>query len=357
MNKDELFDVSPKEEIIDMIMREMTSLKRRMGEVKDQVDSMQSQVDREQNRYSHLATELRTIKDNLDTTPRSDIRDKYDEALEQRFRLASMRGQMEKSESNFEYMSQMQNLLQQVLAKVQNMSDEVPQQDTKSKPNSAQLDIIGIIRAQEEERQRMARAMHDGPAQSLTNFILQTEICQRLFERNPDRAAEELNNLKTNASKTFQKVREFIFDLRPMMLDDLGVAPTVRRYVESYGDKSDIEVNLEISGDERRLENYREVMIFRAIQDAMGLARDYANPTEINVKLDITGRIARISVEDNGRGFDSEGIFEQRSGNEDARVQALAMLKGKFELVGGTIDVRSRENEGTMVRLELPTGE
>jgi two-component system sensor histidine kinase DegS len=328
-----------------------------MGEVKDQVDSMQSQVDREQNRYSHLATELRNIKDNLDTTPRSDIRDKYDEALEQRFRLATMRGQLEKSESNFEYMSQMQNLLQQVLAKVQTMSDDVPQQDTNSKPNSDQLDIIGIIRAQEEERQRMARAMHDGPAQSLTNFILQTEICQRLFERNPDRAAEELNNLKTNASKTFQKVREFIFDLRPMMLDDLGVAPTVRRYVESYGDKSDIEVNLEITGDERRLENYREVMIFRAIQDAMGLARDYANPTEINVKLDITGRVARISVEDNGRGFDSEGIFEQRSGNEDARVQALAMLKGKFELVGGTIDVRSRENEGTMVRLELPTGE
>lgn len=357
MNKDELFEVSPKDEIIDLINRELTSLKRRMGEVKDQIDSQQNQVEREQNRYSHLATELRAIKDNLDTTPRSDIRDKYEEALEVRFRLATMRGQMEKSESNFDYMRQLLNLLQQVLAKVQGMSDVVPQEDVKEKPKSGQLDIIGIIRAQEEERQRMARAMHDGPAQSLTNFILQTDICQRLFDRNPDRAAEELNNLKTTASKTFQKVREFIFDLRPMMLDDLGIAPTVRRYVESYGDKSDIEVNLDILGDERRLENYLEVMIFRAIQDVMSLARDYANPTEINVKLDMSSRIARISVEDNGRGFDSEGIFEQRSGNEDARVQALAMLKGKFELVGGSIDVRSRENEGTTVRLELPTGE
>jgi two-component system, NarL family, sensor histidine kinase DegS len=357
MNKDELFEVSPKDEIIDMINREVTSLKRRMGEVKDHIESQQNQVEREQNRYSHLATELRTIKDNLDTTPRTDIRDKYEEALESRFRLTTMRSQMEKSESNFDYMRQVLNLMQQVLTKVQGMSDTPPQEDISEKPKSGQFDIIGIIRAQEEERQRMARAMHDGPAQSLTNFILQTDICQRLFDRNPDRAAEELNNLKATASKTFQKVREFIFDLRPMMLDDLGVAPTVRRYVESYGDKSDIEVNLDILGDERRLENYLEVMIFRAIQDVMGLARDYANPTEINVKLDMSSRIARISVEDNGRGFDSEGIFDGRGGNEDARVQALMMLKGKFELVGGTIDVRSRENEGTTVRLELPTGE
>jgi nitrate/nitrite-specific signal transduction histidine kinase len=67
--------------------------------------------------------------------------------------------------------------------------------------------------------------MHDGPAQSLTNFILQAEICQRLFDRNPDRAAEELNNLKTVASGTFQKIRDFIFDLRPMMLTTCLIPP------------------------------------------------------------------------------------------------------------------------------------
>ena len=80
--------------------------------------------------------------------------------------------------------------------------------------------------------------MHDGPAQSLTNFILQAEICQRFFDRNPDKAAEELENLKNDASMTFQKVRDFIFDLRPMMLDDLGVVPTVRRYTESFRRKT-----------------------------------------------------------------------------------------------------------------------
>jgi two-component system sensor histidine kinase DegS len=218
------------------------------------------------------------------------------------------------------------------------------------------LDVIGIIRAQEEERERLARAMHDGPAQSLTNFILQAEICQRLFDRDPDRAAEELNNLKTNASKTFQKVRDFIFDLRPMMLGDLGVLPTIRRYVESYREKTDIDVVLDISGEERRLEQYREVMIFRGVQDVMGMARDYASPGEIQLDVVLNPDMIQVTIEDDGRGFDSEDMFEraEEEGHTDARVQALNMLKNQFELVGGDVSVRSDESDGTIVRLELP---
>src|SRR5690606_21532328 len=123
--------------------------------------------------------------------------------------------------------------------------------------------IVRIVEAQEVERQRLARQMHDGPAQSLTNFILQAEICQRLFDRNPDRAGEELNDLKTAARGTFQKVRDFIFDLRPMMLDDLGLVPTIRRYVEAYEEKTGIDTQLNILGDERRLPAHIEVMMFR----------------------------------------------------------------------------------------------
>ena len=87
--------------------------------------------------------------------------------------------------------------------------------DDEDGGSRGEVDIVGIINAQEEERKRLSRVMHDGPAQSLTNFILQAEICQRLFDRDPDRAAVELDNLKTNASRTFQKIRDFIFDLTP----------------------------------------------------------------------------------------------------------------------------------------------
>jgi two-component system sensor histidine kinase DegS len=353
-------ETSPKDDMVDMITREVTSMKRRLSEIKDQIDSMQTSVEREQNRYTNIATELRVMKENLDTTPREDIRDKYDEALDVRFRLATMRGQLEKFEGNYQYMQEQVKILQQVLSQIQGIDLSAgPQDEQKGGSANGSFDIIGLIRTQEEERERLARALHDGPAQSLTNFILQAEICQRLFDRNPDRAAEELNNLKSNASKTFQKVRDFIFDLRPMMLGDLGVAPTVRRYVESFREKNDIEVKLNLQGEERRLETYREVMVFRGLQDVMGLARDYASPTELEISLDMAGKTWRLSIEDNGRGFDASLVMEEgkEESYNDARVEQLHMLKNRWEMTGGTLEVTSDENNGSRVRMELPTGE
>lgn len=351
-------DSNPRDEMIESLNREVTGIKRRLGEIKDQIDSMQTSVEREQNRYTSIATETRSIKENLDTTPREDIRDKYEEALDVRFRLATMRGQLEKFEANYEYLTKQQQLLQEVLSNIQGF-DSFDDMQEENENESGVFDIIGLIRTQEEERERLARAMHDGPAQSLTNFILQAEICQRLFDRNPDRALEELGNLKANASKTFQKVRDFIFDLRPMMLGDLGVAPTVRRYVESFREKNDIEVSLDVLGDERRLETYREVMIFRGLQDIMAMARDYANPTELQITLDMSGSSWKVGIEDDGRGFEAENIFDggEDEGYSDARVEQLKMLSSRWQMIGGSIDVSSDETAGTRIRMELPSGD
>ncbi len=167
--------------------------------------------------------------------------------------------------------------------------------------------VISMVEAQEAERQRLARQMHDGPAQSLTNFILQAEICQRLFDRNPARAEEELTNLKTAASSTFQKVRDFIFDLRPMMLDDLGLVPTIRRYVEAFQEKTEIETQLNILGDERRLPGHIEVMMFRSIQTVMGNARDNLGAKIHQYRAGCwAGVAASATIEHDGRGFDPD---------------------------------------------------
>lgn len=358
MNRDSLLQSSTgdtKQELVDVISNQLNIVRNKLKEIRAQIDQMSISVEKEQTRYSGIATDLRAIQDNLDTVPRTDIRDKYDEALNVRFRLATMRGQLEKFEAQYEYLEEQQELLNNILTKIQGF-EKIEGDDGDGEPLSrAGANIIRIIQAQEEERQRLARQMHDGPAQSMTNFILQAEICQKLFDRDPTRAAEELNNLKGSASKTFQKIRDFIFDLRPMMLDDLGVVPTVRRYVDSFKEKNDINTELEIIGEERRMENHREVLIFRSIQDLMGLARDYASPTHVKVRLNINGNPIRIMVEDNGRGFDASGVFaDDEETYHDPRVQGLVMLRQKYELVGGTISVESSEDAGTSVRLELP---
>ena len=336
----------------------MKAIRDKLNELKIQIDQTQLVVDREQQRNNDVFTELRTVQDNIETIPRQDIRTKYDEAIEARFRLTTMRGQLEKFISTREQLEQEQILLRDMLQRLQGI-EILPAttsvvEEGKDAGKGA-MNFVRIIQAQEEERQRLARQMHDGPAQSLTNFILQAEICQRLFDRNPARAAEELDNLKNVATITFQKVRDFIFDLRPMMLDDLGVVPTVRRYVNSFREKNDIEVKLDIFGDERRLATHREVMIFRGIQELMALARDYANPTEIAIKLDVGNTVVKMSVDDNGRGFDAEAAMSGGEENyQDPRIQSMITLKEKFELIRGSVAINSSETEGTSIRLELP---
>ncbi|MBE2267299.1 MAG: sensor histidine kinase [Anaerolinea sp.] len=348
-----------RDELIEMLMGELKRIREKLAEIKIQIDQTNNVVEREQTRNTDIVTELRTIQDNLETTPRQDIRSKYDEALDARFRLTTMRGQLEKFQSTREYLERDLQLYGALLNKLQGIETvTVSSDDGKDGSGKGPINIVRVIQAQEEERQRLARQMHDGPAQSLTNFILQAEICQRLFDRNPARAAEELDNLKNVASITFQKVRDFIFDLRPMMLDDLGVIPTVRRYVDSFREKNDIDIRLDILGEERRLETHREVMIFRGIQELMGHARDYANASEIDIRLDIGNNLVRIAVEDNGRGFDAEAAFSSEDGHsQDPRVQGLITLKEKFELVKGSASIVSSESDGTSIRLELPTSD
>lgn len=345
----------PRTEITEKITQRMGQIKRKLMELKEQVDQTQQMVDREQQKYSDLATDLQTIEANLDSTPREDIRDRYREAIDVRFRMTTMRGQLEKFENNYEALTEEQKLLSEMLSKFEGVDFISDGEDSLLEEDPQQINMQRIVQAQEDERQRLARQMHDGPAQSLTNFILQAEICQRLFDRNPERAGEELNNLKTAASVTFQKVRDFIFNLRPMMLDDLGVIPTVRRWVETTREHNDIEIELEIIGEERRLEEpHKEVMMFRAIQSLVGYARDYATASQIRVQVDITRTPIQILVHDNGRAIDVQEMMTSEEPSQDAREQGMLTLKDRFELVKGTFTITSNEAEGTLVRLELP---
>jgi two-component system sensor histidine kinase DegS len=351
---------TPKDDLNSVIQQEMKQIKDKLFEIKAQVEQTQLLVDREQTRNADIATELRTIQDNLETVPRQDIKNKYDEAIDARFRLTTMRGQLEKFQANREMLEQQQILLNKILGGLQGVdsfeaiNDIVSGGSGGSGRSTVPISIVRIVQSQEEEKMRLARLMHDGPAQSLTNFILQTEICQRLFDRDPARAAEELDNLKSTASVTFQKVRDFIFDLRPMMLDDLGVVPTVRRYVEGFKDKNDIETRLELLGEERRLESHREVMVFRGIQELMANARDYGQATQILISLDISPDRVKIEVEDNGRGFDANSILEEDPSHLEPRAQSTLTLKERYELVGGSLQVTSSETDGTHVNMELP---
>jgi len=204
-----------------------------------------------------------------------------------------------------------------------------------------------LVNAQETERQRLSRQMHDGPAQALSNFILQTEIAMRLFDVDAVQARAELNRLKASAMGTFQKVRNFIFELRPMMLDDLGLVPTVRRYSDAFKEQMGIDISVTVTGNERRLEPYLEVMLFRAIQELLGNAARHSQGSVVKVMLDMGEERVRVSVDDNGRGFDPDVVQQGAS-------LGLKLIRERAEMLGGTFEMDSAIGKGARISFAVP---
>jgi two-component system sensor histidine kinase DegS len=327
--------------------KEYEQVQRELKEIDLLIQQTTAEVDRLAQRNTQVTNRLRQIQSSLATVPREDIQEAYEAVLDTQQRLFTMRGQLEKLQSNQRNQTRYLDLLRGVVD-FANQTEYEPQIADEGEPS--QLLIVRIIEAQERERQLLSRQMHDGPAQSLTNLILQAEICERLFDSNPERAREELASLRNAVAGTFQKVKGFILNLRPMMLDDLGVVPTLRRYVEGFSDNTGVLVNLMITGKERRLAPHKEVTIFRLVQKLLNNAVEYANASSVHINLDIGDDLARVAVEDNGRGFE---LTEALNSPEADRL-GLTTMREQVDMLGGQIYFDSDLGRGTKVSFELP---
>ncbi|MDX1601230.1 MAG: histidine kinase [Anaerolineales bacterium] len=348
--EEEIQEQSPVEAFAEKARTELEQVTTKLSEINMLIEQSQGEVDKLAQRNASMTNRLHQIQSNFDTVPREDIRSAYESAKDAQQRLFTMRGQLEKLEADRTHLEQRATLLREVLELLEGAPSIEPGEGDGSV--NGDLGIEQVIEAQEEERRKISRQIHDGPAQALSNFILQTEIALRLFDSSPEQAEEELASLKDSAAATFSQVRDFIFDLRPMMLDDLGLAPTVRRYCEAFEEKSGLEINTVITGTERRLAPHREVMAFRAIQEFLANAREHAQATQVKVTLDMDDAQIRAAVEDNGIGFDPT-ILE---GEQEGPPGGLRRLRDRISQIGGSLEVDSTDS-ATRVSMSLPAGD
>jgi two-component system sensor histidine kinase DegS len=309
------------------------------------IEQSRGEVEKLAQRNAAIAAHVRQLQVNLESVPRADLKAAYDAAQDSQQRLFTMRGQVEKLQSEQGGLERLAETLRRTVAALEGADGQ------KGEGENLPV-IVRIVEAQEAERQRLSRQIHDGPAQALSNFILQTEIAMRLFDIDTERARAELRSLKTSATATFQKVRDFIFDLRPMMLDDLGLVPTVKRYVDAFKEKSGLPVNLAITGGDFRMEAAREVVIFRGIQELLGNVRQHAQATQVRLAVDMDGKRVHVLVEDNGQGFDVPAVLSGKR-----KVAGLPTLQDRMNLLGGTLQIDSQVGQGTRIIMDVPAGE
>ena len=309
------------------------------------VDQSRGEVEKLAQRNAAIAAHLRQLQGNFENMPRADIKTAYEAAQEAQQRLFTMRGQLEKLQGEQANLERLASHLQRTLLALQALDLG------KTNSGDGTSVIVRVVEAQEAERQRLSRQIHDGPAQALSNFILQTEIAMRLFDIDSERARAELLALKKSATSTFQKVRDFIFDLRPMMLDDLGLVPTVRRYVDAMKEKTGLAITLTVTGADYRMDSAREVVIFRGIQELLGNVRSHAQAAQVRVMLDFDGHRVRVAVEDNGKGFDAPAALASKQ-----KISGLPTLQERMDLLGGTLAIDTQPGQGARVVMEVPAG-
>jgi two-component system sensor histidine kinase DegS len=325
--------------------KELEETTRSLREVTLMIEQSQGEMSKLSQRNTAITTHLQQVQGQVNSMPPQEIRSAYDSALDAQQRLLVMRGQLEKLQAEKNHLERFKTVLEKVSASPAGGGASNASTAGGAKGTMASVEML--VNAQETERQRLSRQMHDGPAQALSNFILQTEIAMRLFDVDAVLAKDELNNLKSSAMGTFQKVRNFIFELRPMMLDDLGLVPTVRRYADAFKEQTSLDVSVTVTGNERRLEPYLEVMMFRALQELLGNTARHSQASQVKVMLDMGEDRVRISVDDNGRGFDPDVVQQGNS-------LGLKLIRERAEMLGGTFEVDSAIGRGTRVVFAVP---
>jgi two-component system, NarL family, sensor histidine kinase DegS len=287
------------------------------------IESTQTEVNRLRSREEQFKSKVEEVRQNPANHQREEIfsaTDEFNSAMGRRMTMEGQLGALVAKRKLIDRSAQILNATQRQLA---DYSAPQPPPDAAPLIDESRL-LQAVVDTQEEERKRIARQVHDGPAQAMANVVLQSEISERLFDVDAQRSRGELASLRQMVNKTLQELRGFIFELRPMILDDLGLVPTLRRYVQTLVDKHNVRIDFSSTGRDRRLPSDDEVAIFRLIQDSLVERIQKAQAKDLVLGMGWKEDVLEILLQSDGKELPPDG--ELQSGIR--RSERLELLRG-----------------------------
>lgn len=346
-------------EIVEQARQESEHLRQEIEQVKEEVNQVIENTDRLEREFRRSRQHLSVVSQNFKQYTEDDIRKAYEQANQKQlellllqekegqlrerrndlqFRLRNIEQTVDKAEKVMGQMGVIMGYLTGDLKQVGEMIEDVKHQQQMG---------LRIIQAQEEERKRVAREIHDGPAQSMANVVLRTELVEKVFiHEGIEKAREELNEIKGMIRESLTDVRRIIFNLRPMALDDLGLAPTLKRYIEELSKKNHTDFEFKTFGKENRLPPAMEVALFRLVQESLNNVIKHAKATDVQLKLEFQRDRIFLIVSDNGIGFDMKQKTREGFG--------ILGMKERIKLLEGQIVIQSALGKGTKLFLSIP---
>jgi signal transduction histidine kinase len=208
-----------------------------------------------------------------------------------------------------------------------------------------------ITQAQESERKRIARELHDDTIQSLIGLRRHMEALTTTGEPLPKAAAQRIQGLQKATGDVIKRVRRFSQDLRPSILDDLGLLPTLEELTSELNRQDGLKAEFRVIGDERRLSSEAELTLFRIAQEALNNVRKHARATKVMTVVEMSNGSITLAVEDDGMGFKPPSLTDHPA---TASKLGLIGMHERARLLGGTLVIDSAHGQGTRVIVSVP---
>jgi two-component system sensor histidine kinase DegS len=349
--KKEIFEISEKSR------REFSNYTQELHNIKTKLALTINEVDKLEIRSKMARNMIATISSHFDEFTEKDIKEAYELAQKVQVEL-SLKRKEEKA------LNERRNELERLLSNTQDVIHKSEALETKVSValeylTSSISEQIGdqilrkdvnyrIIEAQENEKKRISRDMHDGPAQYLANIIYKSEYLSKIIETSPSKARKEIAEIQEDIRTTLKDIRRIIYDLMPMSLDDLGLIPTVKRLITDIGDNNDIEIVTFMESKEEILDNMINLMIFRIVQESFTNILKHANAKHVKFSLIINHEMIALEIEDDGIGFDLQSALDSRKGF------GLYNLRERVELLNGNFNIITGDRMGTKIIIQIP---
>lgn len=213
-------------------------------------------------------------------------------------------------------------------------------------------DGVKILEIQELERQRIARDLHDSTIQNLTNLMYKTELCIKLIDMDEIRARLELATLINYTKNIINDMREIIYNLRPMSIQDLGLVPTVERFINKYKEENKMQVIFNRNEEKKNLLPVINLTLYRIIQEAFNNIAKYANASICEIGLNYNESNIVLTIKDNGIGIQLDKVCKKESSDNSGF--GLSIMKERALLLSGTFDIKSSKENGTEITVTIP---
>ncbi len=351
----QLFDISERaKDEADKIKKELNNLKDESRDVAREVDSLYM-------KYKDARIKLLEIKRRpYDKCTKKAMEEAYESAQalqiklvvkrEREKSLRKKRDDMERSYSNLtktrekaeDLLSHIGVVLEYLEGDLENVRSEL------AGLKERRLMGFELIKAREAERQRIAREIHDGPAQVYANIAFGLEMCERLMQSDPEKLKKELNRLKELARNNLGELRNIIYRLRPVVLEEYGLIKALERYVDDIKDTYDIDTEFVIINDEQKLDPIIELSIYRIVQEAVNNIVKHSGAKKASVKLEYLDKGLNLVISDDGIGFDPNELE-----NNGRHGFGLLNIRERVELLNGQLSILSKPGKGVKLVIAI----